>query len=182
MCITDNWCLYYETLEILDNFKIKNNIHRCNASGVDRTVVWGKSRPTKVNVGVKCLSQNFGLVQSRFGTSDGLKPAGKREGNNNEKYPEVYKQLQELIYHIDPQFEYNAITVNKNFRCLPHKDKYNIKPSLIIALGDYTGGELNIEGAKFDINWNPLIFNGGKLEHSTEEFDGDRYSIVYYSI
>jgi len=182
MCIENNWCLYYETLDILDNYNIKSNIHRCNASGVDRTAVWGKKTPTNINVGVKCLSQNFGLVQSRFGTSDGLKPAGKREGNNNEKYPEVYKQLKELIFHIDPQFVYNAITVNKNFRCLPHKDKYNIKPSLIIALGDYTGGELNIEGVKFDINWNPLVFNGGKLEHSTEPFIGTRYSIVYYSI
>ena len=47
MCITDNWCLYYETLDILDNYKIKSNIHRCNASGVDRTTTWGKKKTNK---------------------------------------------------------------------------------------------------------------------------------------
>jgi len=180
MCIDID--LYFETINILDNYKIKPNIHRPNASGIQRTAVWGVKKPHRVNVGVKCLSQNFGLVKSRFPTSDGLKPAGIRQSNNNDKYPEVYNQLKKLIKEIAPDFEYNSITVNKNFRCLPHKDKANIKPSLIIGLGDYTGGELNIENCLFDIKCNPLIFNGSLLEHSTEPFTGTRYSIVFYSI
>ena len=180
MCIDIE--LYFETINILNGYKIKPNIHRPNASGIQRTVVWGKKRPTVTRVGNPVLSQNFGLVKSRFGTTDGLKPAGIREGNNNKKYETVYNQLKKLIREIAPDFEYTSITINKNFKCLPHKDKANIKPSLIIGLGNYTGGELNIEGVKYDINANPLIFNGSLLEHSTEPFTGTRYSIVFYSI
>lgn len=180
MCIDID--LYFETIDILNNYNIRPNIHRPNASGIQRTVVWGKKRPTVTRVGNPVLSQNFGLISSRFPTSDGLKSAGIREGNNNKKYETVYNQLKKLIREIAPDFQYTSITVNKNFKCNPHKDRANKSPSLIIGLGDYSGGELNIEGVKYDIKCRALIFNGSLLEHSTEPFTGTRYSIVYYSI
>ena len=76
--------------------------------------------------------------------------------------------------------KYTSITLNKNFKCLPHKDKGNKKESLIVGLGDYIGGELFIEGIPFDIKYNPLLFNGVDLEHWVNDFEGDRWTIVYY--
>jgi hypothetical protein len=49
-----------------------------------------------------------------------------------------------------------------------------------MALGDYTGGELNIEGKKFNIRNRMKRFDG-RLGHWTEPFEGERYSIIYFT-
>ena len=92
----------------------------------------------------------------------------------------MYQKLKELIEIIDPDFEYTTITLNKNVLCKPHYDANNLSPSIIISLGDFSGGELNVEGKKYDIKMQPLKFNGSKLKHWTEPFQGDRYSFIYY--
>ena len=185
MCI--NIDLYYECLDILKNHKVIKTRNRPNASGVAKLVQWGRNKGTNKydKVGFPCESQNFGMVIKRFCNNGN--PAIKfdskfQEASNNEKYPVVYNMLKKLIHEIDPNFEYNSITLNHNFKCEPHYDKNNKTPSLIIGLGDYKGGELVVEGVDFDIQCNPLVFNGGFLKHWTNDFIGDRYTIVYYKI
>lgn len=75
---------------------------------------------------------------------------GKTRGPSryNKKYPELLETLHNFISSYKPNFEYTTIQLNKNVKSLPHIDKNNIGPSYIIALGDYSGGELVIEGKK----------------------------------
>lgn len=98
----------------------------------------------------------------------------------NKKYETLFKLLQELIQRHKPDFEYTTIQVNKNVFCDPHIDKNNVGPSYVIALGDFTGGHLVIEGKEFDIQHKFKKFNGTKA-HWITPFKGTRYSIVYFT-
>ena len=184
MCLEN---IYSETYELLKTIKIKKTNNRPNASGLKKIVQWGKNKGS-VNfdrVGFPCESMNFGLVQKRF--SHNGNPKNKydnpiQEGSNNSKYPEIYNQLKKLIHEIDENFEYDCITLNHNFLSKPHFDKNNKSPSIIIGLGNYEGGELVIENCEFDIKNKPLIFHGGTTRHWTNNYEGDRYSIIYFKI
>ena len=92
----------------------------------------------------------------------------------------MYQLLQQLSMNL--RFNHSSYTLNKNLECLPHKDKNNLGDSLILSFGNFSGGNLLIEGKKFDIYKRPLQFNGSLLTHSTEPFQGTRYSIVFYNI
>lgn len=184
MCLEN---IYNETYEVLKNFKMKKTSNRSNASGVKKMVQWGRNKNTDKydRVGFPCESMNFGLVKKRF-CNDG-NPNIKFDqpiqyGNNNKKYPEIYEQLKKLIEEIDPNFEYDCITINRNFKCRPHYDRNNKSPSLIVGFGNYEGGELVIEGEEFDIKNKPLIFNGSIAKHWTLEWNGDRFSVIYFKI
>ena len=168
-------------LIVLQNFKIPSNIHRYNVSGVSKVVLWGRKKPTKTKVGNPIKSQNFGIVKNRFSKTGNV----ICESANNKKYPEVYNTLKEIIKIVDPNFEYKTITLNKNVLAKPHKDANNTSNSLIIGIGDYTDGGLfvqknNNEYVLHDIHYKPLYFNGRENMHYTQDFSGERYSIIYY--
>jgi hypothetical protein len=98
----------------------------------------------------------------------------------NRKYPEVLKLLEKVALHYFPDFSYDTITLNHNIQCLPHYDGRNVGESFIIGFGEYTGGELVIEGQEFDIRYKPLLFNGASMKHWSNQWKGDRWSAVYY--
>ncbi|MFZ4671447.1 MAG: hypothetical protein ACOYLT_05470 [Flavobacterium sp.] len=99
----------------------------------------------------------------------------------SKKYPLVYEKLKELMKEFDPEFEFTTITLNKNFKCEPHKDGKNIGDSYIIGLGDYDDGELNIEGEKINIKNKFYKFNGSEKTHFVEDWkNGDRFTLVFY--
>ena len=185
MCIDNS--IYQETYEILKTIKVKKTSNRPNASGLKKLVQWGRNKNTDKydKVGYPCKSMNFGIVKKRFCNNGNAKYKFDnpiQEGNNNSKYPEVYNQLKKLIHTIDPNFEYDCITINHNFLCKPHYDKNNKSPSIIIGLGNYEGGELVIENCEFDIKNNALMFNGSTSRHWTNNYIGDRYSVIYFKI
>ena len=128
---------------------------------------------TRKNVSAApCYSMTFGEV---------IRPYhGRCLSACNRKFPKVYALLQQLSARL--QFTHSSYTVNKNLECLPHRDKNNVGDSIILSLGKFTGGELNIEGKLYDIYRRPLRFNGAASTHSTEKFEGNRYSIVLYNI
>jgi hypothetical protein len=104
----------------------------------------------------------------------------------NRKHPKVYELLQQFIFYIHPELEYQVITINRDVCMLKHKDCHNETPSIFICLGDYIGGGLIV----YDENDNPSLydckdkiieFNGSKYAHETEDFIGRRYSIIIYS-
>ena len=70
--------------------------------------------------------------------------------------------------------------LNKNLKSKPHVDKNNVGDSYIIALGDFTGGELSIEGQSHNIRNRWKRFDGRKA-HWVEPFLGERYSIVFFT-
>jgi hypothetical protein len=52
---------------------------------------------------------------------------------------------------------------------------------MIVGLGDYTGGELYVEGELFDMRFKPIEFDGWKLRHWTNQFQGERFSLVWFT-
>jgi hypothetical protein len=186
MCVENP--IYDEAIKLLGGHNVKKTRNRPNVSGVEKRVQWGKDKGTNkwTKVGYLAPTEHYGLVKKRFPNNgninvrvDNSKPL---PSNNNDKNPEVYELLRRLIDEIYPNFEYNTITLNHNFKCRPHYDKLNKSPSLIVAFGDYTGGELVIEDCEFNIDRKPLIMNGGVAKHWTNEFTGNRWSVVYYKI
>lgn len=154
-------------LNKLQQTKFKKNIFRHNVSGLDEEL----TQRYNMKTGHPCLSFTFG-------------PRTRKNRNllsiASIKYAELYQLLKEYIKELNPDFIYTHITVNKNIVCKPHTDSKNTSLSLAIGLGDYTGGNLYIDGVPTDIRYKPVIFDGAK-EHWTDEFDGERYSLIYYS-
>jgi hypothetical protein len=52
---------------------------------------------------------------------------------------------------------------------------------MIVGLGDYSGGELFVESQTFDIQYNPIEFDGWRLRHWTNKFVGERFSLVWFT-
>lgn len=101
---------------------------------------------------------------------------------NNKRYPELYKSLCELGKRICP-FAFDAIQVNQNMECKAHVDKGNLGLSVIVSGGDYTGGELVVEGEVKETRYKPLVFDGGKNRHWNNPItSGNKWSIVYFKI
>ncbi len=150
------------------------NCDRPSLSGIDEK----RTRPERV-VGVPCYSSTFGYLRPRRAKKGTLEIT-----KISLKYPFVYHLLKEYIKEVNPEHEYSAICVNKNFKTLPHRDKFNSRLSLGVGLGDYTGGNLvfgDKEGnvsSKVNIHNNPTVFDGNLL-HWNDDFKGERISLIY---
>ena len=74
--------------------------------------------------------------------------------------------------------------VNRNATFLPHVDSgrgAGQSVSMIYGLGDYTGGAICVEGTASDIRYVPLEFDGWRQRHWTEPYEGERYSLVWFT-
>jgi hypothetical protein len=113
----------------------------------------------------------------------------------NKAHPEVYEALVELGDTIVPKgWDYQTIQLNHNAKAKKHLDKNNVGKSVIIGIGDYTGGELRVfspDSSKYhdyNIKNRPTMFNGAVLPHETQPFSNPteyekgrgRYTIVYF--
>ena len=102
-------------------------------------------------------------------------------------YPQFGEVAREFagIYFAD--FDWCNLQLNKNFPIPPHFDSTNIGTSIIIGLGDYTGGSLFVDFAEdgglkeYDIQYNTAKFDGSKYRHYVSDIKGDRYSIVFFN-
>jgi len=99
-----------------------------------------------------------------------------------EKKPELYNELKRIADIIVP-FKWSSVLVNNNVVCGKHLDASNIGESVLISIGDYEGCNIVVNGKKYDSKYQPLIFNGSKLEHyTTDDLVGNKYSLVFYNI
>lgn len=98
-----------------------------------------------------------------------------------EQHPELWDAILRLGADIDPEHKFSSVTINHNVLCPPHRDKKNLGNTMIVGLGDYTGGELVIEGEAIDIRYKPHYFNGFLREHWNNKWTGDRYSLMFYN-
>jgi len=96
------------------------------------------------------------------------------------------------------EFKCSAINLNANYAASRHRDGGNTGPSIIVAVGDFKGGELysfpkdtqrprvkvehlkKEDAVKHNINRSPLIFDGLRA-HEVNAFTGHRYSIVFFA-
>ena len=107
------------------------------------------------------------------------------------KYPQVYSKLRDLMARYDRDFGYTHITLNRNLRCKRHTDGGNAGPSYIAGFGDYRGGGLLVEppgggGSSdettvLDLRGRFVTFNGKTQPHETLAFEGERFTLVYYT-
>ncbi|KAL9183505.1 hypothetical protein ACHAXT_004361 [Thalassiosira profunda] len=74
--------------------------------------------------------------------------------------------------------------VNRNAQFTPHVDSgrgQGQSLSMIVGLGNFTGGETLVENKKYDIRYNPLEFDGWNQLHWTAPFTGERFSLVWFT-
>jgi len=119
-------------------------------------------------------SQAFGVVCRRCLPPDYSRLCWQR--------PYLYKLLLDFAAKY-VQIPFTSITVNQNYKASKHRDKGNTGESYLVAFGDFTGGELEIHEGELkglhDVR-TPLITDFSKVEHSVRDFQGDRFSLVFY--
>ena len=122
-------------------------------------------------------SQAFGIVNRRSSPPDYARWCWQRTY--------LYKLLLDFAEKW-VKIPYTSITVNDNYQATKHKDRGNTGNSLLVAFGDYEGGELEIhEGdlkGSYNIKHTPIITDFSKVFHSVKDFTGSRYSLVFYTL
>ena len=105
----------------------------------------------------------------------------------NKMLPALVSAVFALERSIAPAGREQASTscaVNRRAEFAPHVDSgtgLGQSLSLLVALGDFQGGELCVEGETVDVRYEPLEFDGWKKRHWTLPFRGERYSLVFFS-
>ena len=130
------------------------------------------------------FAQGHGGASGSF--SVGIMPGiVNKQPKANSMFPELVKAAFELELSLFPEREPSStIAINRNAQFRPHTDSgagAGQSSSLIIGLGTYTGGELMVEGDKYDIRYKGIEFDGWKQRHWTLPFVGERYSLVYFT-
>lgn len=121
-------------------------------------------------------SQVFGVVGRRCLPPDYSRLCWMR--------PKLYKHLLDFAdKYVD--ISWNAVTVNQSYKAAPHYDKNNLGVSFLVAFGDYKGGALrcfegDLSGAH-NVQHRPIVADFSKILHSVEDFEGERYSLVFYN-
>jgi FkbM family methyltransferase len=74
--------------------------------------------------------------------------------------------------------------INRNAEFTPHVDSgrgQGQSVSMIVGLGDFIRGSIFVEGKPYSIRYNPLEFDGWTQLHWTEPFQGERFSLVWFT-
>jgi len=167
-------------VEVLDKIKAKSGTRRKNMFRK------GHNRPEPKGSFSICYGYcNLGYLSP-------TKQRKKVEGTKNlyettflTEHPELKGILQQLCdLHCPEPIQVDQVHINKNWLSPPHKDAGNQNESWIVGLGDYKKGELVIEFDEFDVDYNIkntfTKFDGSQWTHYTKDFEGTRYSIVFY--
>jgi hypothetical protein len=118
--------------------------------------------------------------------SVGAMPEGMAAPRGNVLFPELLRAAFKLERAISPpgRKPSSTIAINRHATFLPHRDTgagAGQTLSCIVALGDFRGGEVVVEGAVHDIRYRPVQFDGWKQRHWTLPFSGERFSLVYFT-
>lgn len=112
---------------------------------------------------------------------------GVKEYATNKRHPELLRRLAAFGNAVVPVgWDYNAITLNEGVKARKHKDRKNLGPSVIIGIGDFTGGAIRVwdeddaNPKDYNLHDHPVMFNGGRLFHQTQPFKGERYTMIFY--
>ena len=108
-----------------------------------------------------------------------------RETRGNALFEELVHATFALERAIAPERPPSTmVAVNRRATFLPHTDAgsgFGQSTSLIVGLGDYSGGALVVEGTPHDIRYTPLTFDGWRERHWTLPFEGERFSLVWFT-
>ena len=110
---------------------------------------------------------------------------GLRQPQANAAFKDLLDACLDLEEAIMPERPPSStVVINRNAQFKPHTDSgagAGQSCSLIVGLGEYTGGGLVVEGEVHHIAYNPVEFDGWKQVHWTLPFIGERFSIVWFT-
>ena len=78
----------------------------------------------------------------------------------------------------------SCCAINCNAQFTPHVDSgkgAGQSLSMIVGLGDYSQGDIYVEGIPHDIRYKALEFDGWSSRHWTNWYNGERFSLVWFS-
>lgn len=132
----------------------------------------------------ECDSWVFGWSMKRYVKKGEKRTTQATSNHKNKNCKRIYELIKALINVRHSYFQYTSITVNRNLKCNPHRDKRNCGVSYIVAFGMFEGGELDYEisdtrQGRFDLKNHWTLFDGNQL-HGNQPFKGTRFSLVYY--
>eukprot|EP00811_Abedinium_folium_P008216 NODE_1758_length_2380_cov_10.715047.p1 GENE.NODE_1758_length_2380_cov_10.715047~~NODE_1758_length_2380_cov_10.715047.p1 ORF type:complete len:651 (-),score=68.66 NODE_1758_length_2380_cov_10.715047:426-2378(-) len=102
----------------------------------------------------------------------------------------------------DEDFPFTTICINRGYNAARHRDKNNVGISVVKAVGNFTGGQLlywtadpgprllpdaelhklEVADAKVLDVGNAFQLVDGRMAHEVTPFEGERYSLVYFSV
>jgi len=159
---------------------------------------WGFAKnPNRINV----MREGITWVHS-----DTIGAMARRDGlilptATTAKYPNFVKVITTYLADHMPKelkdsFVFTSININKDYAGARHRDQGNSGPSVLKALGDFTGGELvyfpsdahtgPVEdlaaetSVKLNVGKGLALFDGNRA-HEVTPFKGSRYSLVFFS-
>ena len=102
-------------------------------------------------------------------------------GKFTRKHPELAAIACQYAKNFFPHFKFSSVMINKGSSAL-HVDRMNLGPSVIVSLGDHTGGELwQYPDRVIKIRNKPKLTDG-LLPHMTLPYKGERFSLVYFNM
>jgi len=102
----------------------------------------------------------------------------------NSLFPDLAQQIFALERQLEPGRASTRCAVNMQAAFSPHVDSgqgAGQSLSMIVGLGSYTGGELCVETVEHNVRYQPLVFDGWQERHWTLPFQGERFSLVWFS-
>jgi len=138
-------------------------------------------------------SDTLGLVHTRCGTY-----AATRATRD---YRNVCRLLNRWLKdrrpaELEHDFPFTSISLNAGYAAKRHRDGNNAGPSMIHAFGRFNGGHLgywpednksstleNLQAkdrTTFDLSKDLVLFDGNRA-HEVDDFQGERFSVVYYT-
>ena len=172
----------YDELKIIKHLSIKTFYKHLEPLNTECPLVINLIKQlelAQLPVYTKRLNTGIGITHC-FGSYRIRKKKGLYDSVNNAKFPELYAAILEYASKYVP-ISYTGIQVNKNYKAKPHYDSRNYGESYLVGLGNYKGGRLCSNGAKIDIKNKPILFDGRIWKHWVEDFDGSRYSLVFFN-
>jgi len=155
-----------EILNYLQNVKIPLNQKRPNMSGI-------KYRGNDNRLyGYPIRSVTLGLVRD-------WKTGGKMISSFTSKHPELWDLLVKYG-SVNVPHPWSSVCINQNTISKPHYDSNNKGVSSIIAIGDFTGGELVVNHQVINIYNKLFTFDGSKIQHWSLPFEGQRWSLIFF--
>ena len=168
-----------DLLEVLQMWRFKPNRTRKNVVPKGSSFVF---------------SETFGLVRSRDGKI--------LTTNITRQYDSVFTLLCKWLNENSPtefkyEFPFTFINVNYDYGARIHRDGNNLGPSMTKSFGHFSGGELLYWGeddgssplerlrrddAQAINSHSGLLLFDGRRAHAVAPFEGDRYSLVYFTV
>merc|ERR1712032_639084 len=169
-----------DILEVLEHWGFTENTHRFNVMRPGQKYVY---------------SDTIGAIRAR---SFGFHPTPPTW-----RYPSFARVLNRWLSDNMPKalaskFVCTAINLNCNYNGCRHRDQNNEGPSIIRAFGKFKGGKLRYwskdtkkphpqldtlkmkEATAFDLAKNTVVFDGNRA-HEVDPFEGERYSVVFFT-